>query len=250
MVEASATMKLRFFLLAVATVLTAGTALADHLSFQSISSQSNVWQGYWTSPYLVMDQSVPPSGELLTVYCLDFNHEVAPPYNWDATITPLDPSDVGSLLYGASANAWQHYAAAVSLFEDIQQLLVTQPADANLLETEYQVAAWKLFVNPSRQAELDSKIATTGGATFAADVTSLYNQALAAGSSTQTEPGWFAVTVDPVWEAANQPGVPVQEFLIHEDPLPVPEPAAILLLATVVGLLALRMRSGRPAWFR
>ena len=80
-------MKLRFFLLAVATVLTAGTALADHLSFQSISSQSNVWQGYWTSPYLVMDQSVPPSGDLLTVYCLDFNHEVAPPYNWDATIT-------------------------------------------------------------------------------------------------------------------------------------------------------------------
>ena len=43
----------------LATILTAGTAFADDMVFQSISSQSNVWQGYWTSPYLVMDKSVP-----------------------------------------------------------------------------------------------------------------------------------------------------------------------------------------------
>jgi hypothetical protein len=93
---------------------------------------------------MVTDQS---SGELLTVYCLDFNHEAAPPYNWDATIRPLDPDDV-------------------SLFQ-----------------------------------------------------------------------------------AAHQPGVPVQELLIYRDTPPVPEPAAILLLATVAGLLGLRMRLDRAARF-
>jgi hypothetical protein len=237
-------MQPKFFFLAVATILTAGTAFADHMEFQSISSQSTVWQGYWTSPYLVMDHSVPPSGELLTVYCLDFNHEVAPPLNWDATIRPLDKSDVGSLQYGASADAWQHYAAAAWLFQKIQAL----PLNATLLETEYQVAAWMLFVDAGQKAaELNSKIGT---GTFEADVTDLYQQALAADPSTQIEPGWFAVTTDPAWAAENQNGVPVQEFLIHRDLPPVPEPAAILLLATAAGLLGLRMRSGRPASFR
>ena len=151
-------MQPRFFLLAVATLLTAGTAFADELVFQSPSSQSNAWQGYWTSPYLVMDQSVPPSGELLTVYCLDFNHEVAPPFSWDATIRPLDLGDVSLFQYGQSADAWQHYAAAASLFQKIEDLLVTKPTDANLLETEYQAAAWKLFVDGDHEASLDSKI--------------------------------------------------------------------------------------------
>jgi hypothetical protein len=233
-------MQPRFFLVAVATLLMGGTAFADELVFQSISSQSTVWQGYYTSPYLVLDKSVPPSGELLTVYCLDFNHEVAPPFEWDANIRPLDPGDVSHFQYGASAGAWQRYAAAAWLFQKIQAL----PLNANLLETEYQVAAWKLFVDASHVASFNLKIADTG-APFEADVTSLYNEALAAGSLTQTEPDWFVVTVDPAWEADHQPGVPVQEFLIH-----VPEPAAILLLATVAGLLGLRMRSSRPAKLR
>jgi hypothetical protein len=117
------------------------------------------------------------------------------------------------------------------------------------METEYQVAAWELFVDGDHEATLTSKIAATGG-TFAGDVASLYGEALGAGSSVLTEPNWFVVTVDPAWEKANQPGVPVQEFLIHRDPPSVPEPAAILLLATVAGLLGLRMRSGRPAQLR
>jgi hypothetical protein len=241
-------MRLRLFLLAAAAVLTAGTAFADHMAFQSTSNISNVWQGYYTSPYLVMDESVPPSGELLTVYCLDFNHEVAPPYMWDANIHPLDQAYVGSFQYGSTAAAWQHYAAAAWLFKAIEQLQADKPADANLKETEYQVAAWKLFVDASHEAVLNSKIHATGTA-FEEDVSDLYNEALAAAASLQTQ-NWFVVTVDPVWDALNLDGVPVQEFLIHRDPPPVPEPAAILLLATVVGLLGLRMRSGRPAQFR
>ena len=239
-------MQRRFFLLAVATFLIAGTAFADHMVFNGESSQSNAWQGYWTSPYLATDQT---SGESLTIYCLDFNHQVAPPYNWDATIRPLDPSNLALFQYGLTADAWQHYAAAASLFQDIQTLQITKPADANLLETEYQVAAWMLFVDPSHEAELESKITATGG-TFATEVTDLYNLALAEGSSVLTEPNWFVVTADPAWAAENQNGVPVQEFLIHQDPPPVPEPAAILLLGTVAALLGLRMRSGRPAQFR
>ena len=238
-------MQPRFFLLAIATLMTAETAFADHMVFQSPSSQSNVWQGYWTSPYLVTDQSVPPSGELLTVYCLDFNHEVAPPNSWDATIRPLDPGDVSLFQYGQSADAWQHYAAAAWLFQQIQAL----PLNPSLLETEYQVAAWKLFAVDSHKDELNLGITNTVG-TFEADVTKLYTDALLAGSSTKTEPGWFVVTTDPAWAAENQNGVPVQEFLIHQDPPPVPEPAAILLLGTVAGLLGLRLRSGRPAQFR
>jgi hypothetical protein len=43
-------MQPRFFLLAVATLLTAATAFADHMAFQGTSNISNVWQGYYTSP--------------------------------------------------------------------------------------------------------------------------------------------------------------------------------------------------------
>src|ERR1017187_8975645 len=184
-------MQPRFFLLAVATLLTAGTAFADHMVFQGTSDISNVWQGYYTSPYIVKDLS---SGELLTVYCLDFNHAVAPPYNWDATIRPLDQTDAGSFQYGSTAAAWQHYAAAAWLFQAIRDLQVTKPPDANLKEMEYQVAAWELFVDASHEALLTSKIAATS-APFAADVLSVYNQALVAGSKIGTaEPGWFVVT--------------------------------------------------------
>jgi hypothetical protein len=236
-------MQPRFSLLAVAAFLTAGTAFADNMAFQSPSSQSNVWQGYWTSPYLVTDLS---SGESLTVYCLDFNHEVAPPIYWDAYIRPLNEANLGSFLYGQLLpDAFQRYAAAAWLFEAIRAL----PGDANLKEMEYQVAAWELFVDASHAPTLTSKVDATDSTfpTFAADASSLYNQALAAGPSTLTEGEWFVVTVDPAWEALHQPGVPVQEFLIYRGASSVPEPAAIFLLATVAGLLGLRMRSGRPA---
>src|ERR1035441_8723048 len=100
-----------------------------------------------------MDQSVPPSGELLTVYCLDFNHEVAPPWDWDATIRPLELSDVSSLQYGSLTDAFMRYAAAAWLFQGIRAL----PPGSNLKETEYQVAAWELFVESSHNPELPSK---------------------------------------------------------------------------------------------
>jgi hypothetical protein len=238
-------MQPRFVLLAVATFLTAGTAfadnMADHMAFQSPSSQSNAWQGYWTSPYLVTDLS---SGESLTVYCLDFNHEVAPPIYWDAYIRPLNEVNLSFFLYGSLSDAFQRYEAAGWLFEAIRTL----PLTANQ-ETEYQAAAWKLFVDGSHEPVLTPKIHDTGSQ-FETDVTSLYNKALTEGPKTLEQTEWFVVTVDPDWEALNQPGVPVQEFLIYRGASSVPEPAAIVLLATVAGLLGLRMRSSRRSQLR
>jgi hypothetical protein len=190
-------------------------------------------------------QSVPPSGELLTIFCVDFNHEVAPPLDWEAIIRPLDSSHAGSFQYGTTANAFMRYESAAWLFQSIETLQGTKLPDANL-ETEYQVATWKLFVDPSHSSLLDSKI-TASGPQFAADVTVLYNQALLAPNTWAPDSNWFVATTDPAWMALHQPGVPVQEFLIHREPPPVPEPAAVLLLATVVVLLGLRLRWHRPA---
>lgn len=224
-------------------------ALADHMEWQSPSPFSNVWQGFYTSPYLAWDRSMtpPPYGQLLTVYCLDYNDEVAPPYAWDANLNPLSLANTNLYQYRSAfptaEQTYLRYASAAWLFTAMHNLETSQPAGWRTLETEYQVAAWRLFVDTAHAADLNARIHASGAA-FETAVDQFYGQALAA-ATTWTPPGtWYVVTSDPAWVAAHQPGRPVQEFLTYQI---TPEPGAWLLMAAVFAGAGLRLWRRRRA---
>ena len=65
-------------------LLAAGAAFGDDLVWTSAGS--NVWSIYYVSPYQAQDKSL---GEQLNLFCLDYNHDIAPPNEWNANLNPL-----------------------------------------------------------------------------------------------------------------------------------------------------------------
>jgi hypothetical protein len=224
-------------------------ALADHMQWESASAASNVWQGFYTSPYLAWDRSMnpQPDGQLITLYCLDYNHEVAPPYVWDASINPLSLAGVSLYQYGSAfptaQAAYLQYVSAAWIFTAMRGLESGQPAGWRAIETEYQAAAWKLFVDGAHAADLNARIHASGAA-FETAVDLFYNQALAAAAAWVPDGTWYVVTSDAAWVDANQPGRPVQEFLTYQ---PNPEPGTWLLMAAVFAATGIRTWRKRRA---
>src|SRR5689334_1123039 len=74
------------------------TALADDdLVWNGPNGTS--WSNFYTSPYYATDQT---TGRTLTLFCLDYNHEIAPPTEWHADLNALSPANQSSYLYGGS----------------------------------------------------------------------------------------------------------------------------------------------------
>jgi hypothetical protein len=203
-------------------------AAASPLTLDWVSPGNNPVGNYYVSPYTAEIQS---TGQLITLYCIDFNHEVAPPLEWQANIQTLDLANVPSLQYGASSPnvnvIWQDYEAAA--------WLITQMTETSNLRQQAidQYAAWEIFLYPSNVANWQASVNTQGGA-FAAQ----YKAAINAVNSGYTPYGLEVVTPNP----AGQPGS-TQEFLTFAS---TPEPESIVLLGTIlviVGLITrLRMR--------
>jgi len=72
-------------------------ARANSITLDWVSSGNNVAGYYYVSPYTA---EIKNTGELVTLYCIDFNHEVAPPWEWDANIQPLTPAALGTSSMG------------------------------------------------------------------------------------------------------------------------------------------------------
>jgi hypothetical protein len=81
--------------------LVAATAVfADELTWGNTYAQA--WQGFGTSPYSATDTA---TGKSITLFCLDFNDEIAPPFTWNANFWALNPIDVThEAQYGGNYN--------------------------------------------------------------------------------------------------------------------------------------------------
>jgi hypothetical protein len=153
-----------------------------------------VWSGFGTSPYTAIDVS--QNNKVLTIFCLDYNDEIAPPIDWQANINALTQTNVdqhaqfgGSYGLGitttpwafttdpgataghsvdltASVSAYTRYQEAAWLFTNIMAAQNNNDLNTMIIS---QVAAWDLFVENTNVADLSSRIAASnagGGSTF------------------------------------------------------------------------------------
>jgi hypothetical protein len=255
------------------------SALADqsHVSmqFDGVVNPSATWAGpgetVYVSPYTATDLSTTPNAQI-TIYCLDWNHNIDFGQDWTADFLSLAPTnpDLSDLYYYNSTTAYQlgqsspgtdtltsvavnqtemydRYLEAAWLFTQIQNLGTLNSADATT-EDELNVAAWTLFLDADPPVSSGTDHAAfaadinAGGSSFANLVYSDLQNAQAAVSGGYTAPGWYAITP---YDKTPGSGDVTQEFLAHD---PVPEPQAILLFGTLVGILgATRYRRRKRA---
>jgi hypothetical protein len=287
---------------------------ADNM--QWVSAGSNAWQGFYVGPYTAKDAT---TGQLISIFCIDYNHEIAPPMDWQANIVPFSASNFSQYQFGGSypnilpgntsnpanfafqtntavsngasvtanlstSNGLDRYLELAWLVTQMETALTDQnsgllsTAAMNIVLDIYQAADWLVFADsgPSEFSsgktnlqDLESRITATGGNyafnstlglwgssstgyNFQFAVDSALNSAENAVINQGWTPGlgWSVVTADKTWDAQNENGVPLQEFLTYSPPSqsnlnPVPEPSQIVLMFTVIALIALgAKRSG------
>ena len=240
------------YLIRLAALLIFATgAFADDTIYFS-SPGGNVWQGVYVNPYVGVDFSQTPA-KTLTLFCDDYNTEFSGNPTWEATINPLDTSNVGDFLYGTINTAYDFtyssgndqisgslvavsdpyylYLQAAFLFDVVSELEGQTQTQTRLVnEQELSAAAWTLFVDSNNYTQLTNAI-NNSGSTFASDVAfdlrwaeqeagTPLNPNSAIGS------GWSVVT--------PAPGYVMQEFLTYSPPIVTPEPASMFLLGFVL----------------
>lgn len=187
------TLKLSVFRLFVFLIV-GGCLFADDLQWGG--TYLAAWSGFGTGPYTAIDTS--DNNKVITIFCLDFNDEIAPPINWTANIRPLTASNVTDFaqfggnygqgtpgapfgitaapfafqsdlapgdphsvnLFPGSFAAYTRYLEASWLFGNILQSLPHGDVNTGVIS---QVAAWDLFVEEKNQPELAGDISATGG---------------------------------------------------------------------------------------
>jgi hypothetical protein len=187
--------------LAVLLFAVAGTASADQFTWGNTYAQA--WQGFGTSPYSAINTA---TQQTITIFCLDYNDEIAPPFTWNANVWALNQQNVqSSAQYGGNYNnllntAYQTthpgqtaphqisgtpfafmtdssggYSVNLSSSPDPYSRyleaawLFTELEDAggqSQMGLVAQVAAWELFVNSSNIQDLHTRIVNTGGTSY------------------------------------------------------------------------------------
>jgi hypothetical protein len=223
--------KLVCSLTAALMMLTAGSAMADSMVWDTPNGAS--WGGYYTGPYYAWDTTRNPVktlGTALSIYCIDFNNDIAPPFAWEANINRLTSANLSSFQYGGVTGAGMKYEEAAWLFTQAQALYMTNWSSY----VPYQVAAWTLFASGSRETQLKNSIMAdhaVKAAIYGTDGLLARAAAAVTGGWDPTTANWYVITGDP---ARN--GGRVQEFLVQggtPDQF-TPEPAAILLFGTIL----------------
>jgi len=213
-----------------------GTAFADQFYF--VSPGSVIWNGVYVTPYTANDNTTHQNN--LTIYCDDWNTDFSGNPTWNANVYALTAANVPDFKYGGVTSDYSltlnsntlSYASnpanAFDLYLEVawldDQLRTTNPNATQ--QTELAAAMWTLFVNDSNVAGLVGAINNSG---FATDVFNDLAAAKLAVSQGYNAAGWDVI----VPEDNN---FPMQEFLVYDG---VPEPSAVVLLATIGGLLVL-----------
>jgi PEP-CTERM motif len=241
----------RLYLLAIAIVLVPLSLMADDVTLTLSSPGNNPSGSYYASPY---QATVQGTGQVLTVYCIDFDHDVSLGQTWDAVIQPLTQTNIATTSQEGSPdpvnpldpNAWRDYSIAAFLIDDLIQ------APSAYWQAVYQYAAWAVFLpygNTSAMIATDttnynssvsSAEAQYGtGLQFAKDVAAAYVVA-----STAVQKGYTPLNFDLVTPTPQGLSSSVQEFLVKVPPVPEPSSIILLLTAAFAAVLVIRKRSG------
>jgi hypothetical protein len=181
--------KLKATLIKLAVLLAVSScAFADDLVWGG--TWAGVWQGFGTGPYTAIDTT---QSKTLVIFCMDYNDEIAPPYEWMANINPVTPGNVSQYgqfggNYGlgitttpwafagdpgtspghavdltASSDPYTRYQEAAWLFTNL--MAAQDHGDLNTMIIS-QVAAWDLFVESVNAADLSNRIQATNGSPY------------------------------------------------------------------------------------
>ena len=239
-----------------------GSASADSFTFTSAGSVT--WNGVYVNPYQANDNTQTQHNPL-TIYCDDWNTDFSGYPTWNATVYSLTASNVTNFKYGnttsdyiialnsghlsatleTSPPAWsplQRYLEAAWLDDQWRNVIGTSAATADT-QIKLAAAVWTLFVDAAHVGSplTDPNSGLIGAINNSGYATDVYNYLQEAQTAVTTggytAAGWDVIVPD----AGN--GFAMQEFLVHA-----PEPSAVILLGTVVGVLGLtKFRRKRQA---
>jgi hypothetical protein len=229
------TLKLSAFRL-FAFLIVGGCLFADDLQWGG--TYLAAWSGFGTSPYTAIDAS--NNNKALTIFCLDFNDEIAPPIDWTANIRPLTPGNVTAFAqfggnYGqgitappfvfkgdslaagnphsvdltASSAAYTRYLEATWLFANIGQSLTHGDVNTSVIS---QVGAWDLFVEDKNQSALAKDIKAYNGAS-----SYTFNNYLYSANSYSTPPTTQSFSGLQFEEAVDEALNAAQNAVLHEN---------------------------------
>jgi PEP-CTERM motif len=204
-------MSVAVLLRALGALIIAGSAFGDSVPLTFTGVNGATAFGYYVGPY-----SGTIEGNPVTLYCDDFANEVYFGESWLANLTSLAGSDLSNTRYGDLPDA-------LTLYREAAWLTTQYEINPNAYG-DIQATIWQLF-------DLN---APSPGSNKWFD--------LAAANYKNVDFSRFDVVTNVNVAKTGQ----VQEFLI--DPAPVPEPSAILLLATVLVCVAVVFR--RRIWSR
>jgi hypothetical protein len=154
-----------------------------------VSPGSNVWQGFYVSPYTADIGGNP--NDSLSIFCIDYNHEIAPPTEWKANIAQFSSSNVSQYQYGgttsfafqtdtakssdgtssveadlSTSNLTDRYLELVWLATQMETALTDSSlstASRNAVLDIYQAADWLVFADSNHLPGLEDKIKGTDG---------------------------------------------------------------------------------------
>ena len=258
--------KTSLYLALAGLLVLSGSAFADNFQFSSPGSVT--WNGVYVNPYsATVDQAggTFASGTVLTIYCDDWNTDFSGNPTWNATVYALTLGNTTNFKYGKTtpdfnvtldtahntlgitsdpvtipAGSFNRYLEAAWLDEQWLDAVTQGTATADM-QKKLAAAVWTLFVDATHVNDPNGGL--IGAINSSGYATDVYNY-LQEAQTEVTTGGYLAAGWDVIVPVGNNSnGGPMQEFLVHT-----PEPSAVILLGTVVGVLGLtKFRRKRQA---
>src|ERR1039457_1868806 len=236
-----------------------GSASADSFTFTNAGNVT--WNGVYVNPYQA-DDNTQTQHNPLTIYCDDWNTDFSGYPTWNATVYSLTAGNAPNFKYGTTTpnynvaldtvnnilsvtssltpTPFNRYLEAAWLDDQWRNVIGTSAATADT-QIKLAAAVWTLFVDPTHVNSplTDPNSGLIGAINNSGYATDVYNYLQEAQTAVTTgrytAAGWDVIVPDAAF--------PMQEFLVHA-----PEPSAVILLGTVVGVLGLtKFRRKRQA---